>query len=136
MEAKMNALPKLIHAARIQPKGAGVRYLFLKQMEPSRFAWHEVLENGEVETSVSGLSVEEAIYKGRQHWKYEAFRTVICGFRYTLPERDEHGNNALFYQMAASYSSPNGIYFDEELGHNCFVHFASQEALTLWRKVK
>jgi len=56
---------------------------------------------------------------------------VNCGFRYTLPERDEHGYNALFHQMAASYATSNGVYFDEESGNNCFVNFASEEAKNL-----
>ena len=59
-----------------------------------------------------------------------------CGFRYTLPERDEHGLNALFNQMVASYSSSNGVYFEQELGHPCIVQNASIQARLLWKKLK
>ena len=121
-------LPKLIHIAVIQPH----RYLYLRQKDPHTFVWYD----GEKETTVSGITIAEAIQKARKWWKEDSFRTLNCGFRYTLPERDEHGCNALFYQMAASYSAPNGIYFDEDLGHNCIVNAASQEALGLWREMK
>lgn len=137
METK--TLPKIIHLARIQPQGGSVRYLFLRQQDPHRLMWYE--QNGpdandELETKISGSTIDDALQQARQKWKHDSFRTVICGFRYTLPERDEHGCNALFHQMVASYSSPNGIYFDEDLGHNCIVQFASQEARSIWERLK
>lgn len=54
--------------------------------------------------------------------------------RYSLPVRDEVGTNAFFWQMAKSYASSNGHYFDEEAGHMCYVDFASEEALEIWRR--
>lgn len=122
---------KLIHIASIQVNGRGKCYLFLREKDPQHFVWFD----GKQETEVSGITVEEALRLARKRWKADEFRTVMCGFRYTLPERDEHGLNALFCQMKESYASPNGVYFDTELGHNCFVNFASQEARDLCKQL-
>jgi hypothetical protein len=46
------------------------------------------------------------------------------------------GCKAFFWEMAKSYASYNGRYLDEELGHLCYVDFASQEALSIWRKIR
>lgn len=78
----------------------------------------------------------DAVEQARGRWKNDFFALLHCGFRYTLPTRDETGTNAHFRQMAQSYSAPNGHYFDEEVGHMCFVDFASQEALEVWRKIR
>lgn len=126
---------KIIHAARIDRGGPLPCYLLLKQVDLYHFVWMEKREEGEVKTPVFSKTVGEALRLAREHWKQHSFRTVNCGMVYTLPERDEHGMNALFYQMTASYSSPNGVFFDDEYGHNCFVNFASQEALRLWKTV-
>lgn len=131
-----NTFPKLIHAARKMIPGDRVRYLLLRQVDPSRFVWYIEKDQHEEATEVEGITIEEALRKARKQWQKESFRTVNCGFRYTLPERDEHGCNALFFQMIASYSSPNGVYFDEELGNNCFINFASMEARDLWQRLK
>lgn len=121
---------KLIHIACCFQRGKGKLYLFLRQMSPTQYVWFERQGDGsEIATNVSGETIEEAMRNAQYIWKNDSFRTIICGFRYTLPERDEHGGNALFYQMAASYATPRGAYFDDELGHNCFVQSASQEAL-------
>lgn len=129
-------LGKLIHAARIFTKGKW-NYLFLRKNGEGHFAWYEEIEpHKEVETPVAAKTIEEALRLAPKQWKNHSFNTLICGFRYTLPERDEHGINALFYQMAASYSSSNGIYYDEELGNNCFVQNTSEEALQLWQRMK
>lgn len=128
---------KLIHVGSIQVKGRGTVYLFLRQAAPSHYIWYQDGGEGQEEkTSVSGSTVTEAIRNARAYWKLDSFRTLNCGFRYTLPERDEHGENALFYQMAASYQSMNGIYFDEDRCHNCVVYFASQEARDLWQNLQ
>jgi len=124
--------PKLIHVACIYVQGKGKQYLFLRQIEPYHYIWfHEVSAKTENETTVWSATVEEAIISAYQVWKHQEIRTLHCGFRYTLPERDEVGTNALFHQMAASYASMNGIYFDEDLGSNCIVQFASIEARDL-----
>ncbi len=126
----VNTFPKLIHLAQIKPKGQ-VQYLLLKQVSLERFVWFA----NDSEQPVEGGSIGTAIRLARKHWRNDFFRTVICGFRYTLPERDEHGINALYYQMVASYRSANGVYYDDEAGHNCIVNFASQEALSLWKQL-
>lgn len=131
MTAADNKLSNLIHIAKI-----GQRYLFLRKIAPLHFAWFWSDKDGETATEVTATNAEEALRLARRQWRQEDFRTVGCGFRYTLPERDEHGMNALFCQMAASYQSPNGIYFDDELGGNCVVHFASQEARQLMMQLK
>ena len=88
------------------------------------------------EAGCSGTSLEEAIAAAKRHFANDFFSLLHCGFRYTLPIRDETGINANFRQMVLSYSSPNGRYFDDEVGHLCFVDFASQEALNLWKKIR
>lgn len=131
----MEKLKNLIHIGCIFKKG-GNRYLFLRKLDPHTFSWFEFENGEEVETPIRGIHIEEALQLANKHWKNEYFRTLICGFRYTLPERDEHGINALFHQMVASYSSLNGVYFDEEIGCNCFVQNASEEAKNLWKQLK
>jgi hypothetical protein len=133
----MEKKPKLIHVACIQEKNIGFVYLFLRQVNSGHYVWFkEEPASQEKETPISGATVEEAIQRARQFWKDNFFRTLICGFRYTLPERDEHGYNALFHQMVASYASMNGVYFDDELGHNCIVYNASNEARSLSEKLQ
>lgn len=130
---------KLIHVGKIEAKDPRGLYLFLRQISSEQFVWYQEIAHGEsqeIQTEISGLTINEALHKARRHWRHESFRTLNCGFRYSLPERDEHGCNALFHQMVASYSSSNGIYFDDDLGHNCIIHFASQEAWILWQKLK
>lgn len=127
---------KLIHVASVFEKGKWL-YLFLRKNRSDHFTWHQEVEpQKETETEISAQTVEEALRLAVRHWKNRSFRTLHCGFRYTLPERDEHGINALFHQMVASYSSSNGIYYDEELGNNCFVQNASDEAYQLWKRLK
>jgi len=128
---------KLIHIARIVGDDGQKRYLFLRKVESNRFTWFEEIKPGEeAQTDVSGPQIEEALRLAPRQWKKRFYTTLMCGFRYTLPERDEHGINALFHQMAASYSSMNGVYYDDELGNNCFVQNASNEALDLWQQLK
>lgn len=127
---------RLIHAAQILLKDQGLKYLFLRQVSPNQFAWFlEQRPGQESDTPISADQVEIAIHLARQQWNQDSFRLVGCGFRYSLPERDEHGQNALFYQMAASYSNPTGVYYDETLGHNCIVQFASAEARALLERL-
>lgn len=128
---------KLIHAARYFD-GKGIwHYLFLRRLSPVRYTWCEESPDGtESLTEIEAITPEEAMRLAAKHWKLRSFQNVNCGFRYTLPERDEHGINAFFHQMAASNSSMNGIYYDEELGNNCFVQNASDEAYRLWQRLK
>lgn len=130
-----NTNSKLIHIARVKSSSGIWEYLFLRKLETNRFTWflQTKQDSSIIETLVSGQTVEEAMRLAARHWKTDSFTNVNCGFRYTLPERDEHGINALFHQMAASSGSMNGVYYDEELGNNCFVQNASDEAFRLWR---
>lgn len=134
MEKEIAPPPKLIHIAFKRGKGKK-EWLFLRQLATDCFCWH--LENSSLEspTEVVAKNCSEAIKAAWLQWKTEELEMLMCGFRYSLPERDEHGINALFHQMAASYSSPNGIYFDVEAGFNCIVHNASSQALLLWKKL-
>lgn len=110
---------------------------FLRKVEPSKYVWFEENpKSEEIETPIAAQSVTEAIRLASAQWKEAYFQLLNCGFRYTLPERDEHGLNALFCQMVASYSSSNGVYFEEDLGHLCYVQNASIEAQKLWKHLK
>lgn len=129
--------PKLIHVARIQAQNKGKLYLFLRQIEAYHYVWFcEEKPGTEIETSIWGGTTDEALHAGYRAWQIDHIFPLNCGFRYTLPERDEVGTNALFHQMAASYSSSSGVYFDEELSSNCIVQFASIEARDLWKRLQ
>lgn len=117
---------KLIHVGR-----KGKKNLYLRQLGTLHFAW---FEEDDTPAGVEAPHAEEAIRLAFKKWR--GLHLLNCGFRYTLPERDEHGINALFHQMGASYESMNGVYFEEELGYNCIVQNASDEARELWRKLK
>lgn len=137
----MDKLKNLIHVGCFFGPYAKVTYLFLREVNPHTFTWYEQAgpeaeEDTETATALSAPTIEEALRIANYNLKSVDFRTINCGFRYTLPERDEHGINALFYQMIASYSSSNGVYFDEEIGCNCFVQNASEEARNLWKQLK
>lgn len=124
-----------IHAAKIYPD----QYILLnKDPEIPSFQWYFFRSHFDQTeaTGVKGVSIAEAIQQGYQYWETSYFRLLHCGFCYTLPERDEVGSNALFWQMALSYNAFNGRYFDDEVGHLCYVDFASEEALQLWKTLR
>lgn len=126
-----------MHAARIQGLNGKKRYLLLRQCGDRHYCWFELNDSeSDKQTPLASQTIEEALRLARPYWRSQAFCMVNCGFRYTLPERDEHGLNALFHQMVSSYSSSNGVYFDADIGNNCFVNFASQEARNLWETLK
>lgn len=127
---------QLIHIAFITPDEKGRKILYLRKKGPI-YSWNYVDSRGnEEESPVSTDTIEEAMREAAAYWKGSDFRTLQCGFRYNLPERDEHGINALFYQMISSYNSSNGVYFDEDLGHNCYVQNASLAARKIWEDLK
>lgn len=129
--------PKLIHIAKIAVQNQGPCLLLLRQIEPFRYIWFKENQPGvESETEIWGGTAEEAIREATKNWQLDEFQPVNCGFRYTLPERDEVGTNALFHQMASSYGSMNGVYFDDELSSNCIVQNASAEARLLWKRLQ
>lgn len=132
----MDRLAGLIHIAKITAADGSRKLVLLRKHSPHLFTWFlEENEQDEAETPVSGSTIEEAIRLANKYWKKDDITPLGCGFRYTLPERDEHGMNALFHQMVASYSSMTGVYFDEELGNNCFVQNASNEARNVWKRL-
>lgn len=109
------------------------QHLFLKKIDPGHFQWFQITNvlNHESATDCIAKTAALAIQDAYKKWGNQFFRLLHCGFCYSLPERDEVGCNAFFWQMAKSYASSNGRYFDEERGHLCYVDFASQEALAL-----
>jgi hypothetical protein len=123
-----------IHAATILLPRQGKKLLFLKRCSPDEYLWIFLGPEGETAAGVSAATAAEAIRLAATKWKHNSFRTINCGKRFTLPERDEHGAPALFSQMAASYLSPNGVYQDEDYG-TCIVTHASKEALFLLKTV-
>lgn len=119
----------IIHVAK-----AGSQILLLRKVSDHHFQWYEDTSKGEAETPFYGTSPREALALAKREWKASTFfRFVHCGKRFTLPERDEHGENALFHQMVQSLESINGTYLDEELGHACIVEDISIEARELYR---
>jgi hypothetical protein len=38
--------------------------------------------------------------------------------------------------MIASYATSNGVYFDDELGHQCIVREISQQAFDMWKRLE
>lgn len=131
-------MSKLVHVGVIHPCSQRTpKLLFLRQDSPAAYTWYQENEDHQEEsTSISASSAEEALRIAHLHWRADSFRPLICGFRYSLPERDEHGNNAWFYQMASSYASSNGVYFDEDLGYLCIVQNAPLMARNLWKKLE
>lgn len=127
--------PTLIHVAKIRLCGRP-HYLLLRQLAEERYVWFLEVQEREEATDIAATTAEEALRLARRHWSLHTYLTLGCGFRFSLPERDEHGINALFHQMAASYNTPNGVYFDLEVGHNCIVHAASSEARALYRRLQ
>jgi hypothetical protein len=132
----MNKLNNLIHIGKKISSHGRWQLVFLRKVSTHAYKWFEEEKEGsEKDTQIEASSMEEAIRIAYINWPEEDFSLINCGFRYMLPERDEHGINALFYQMVSSYSSLTGVYFDEILGNNCFVQNASSEARVLWKKL-
>ncbi|MGK5594895.1 MAG: hypothetical protein ACSNEK_06020 [Parachlamydiaceae bacterium] len=117
---------EIIHIGRINHR----KMLLLRKISDEQYGWFEESED---KPRVVGTTVEEAIRLAKQHWKMNSFCLLPCGYRFTLPERDEHGMNALFWQAVRSFDSVNGIYYDEDLGHNCIVHQIPLETQKLIR---
>jgi len=131
-------LGRLIHVAKCFPRHEGWKLLFLReQKEAGEFRWFiETSADTEEPTEVAAPLLEEALRLAHVYWRDQQFRCIRCGYRFTLPERDEIGTNALFHQMISSYSSFNGQYVDEDLGYPCIVREISQEAHRLWRSLE
>lgn len=126
----------LIHVATLNDEKGERKWLFLRQLEPAKYRWFLKEEGKEKATEIEAKDPLEAIRLARRHFAKQLFSPLLCGYNFTLPERDEHGNNALFYQMVKSVNSPTGIYFDEKLGHNCIVHQIPTKARRLYEELK
>ncbi len=132
----METAGKLLHAAKYFKDRHGWVLLLLRKTADQGCAWYEeVSDDAETPTGVIAENPEEALRLAYREWSRHSFRTIKCGYRFTLPERDEIGSNALIHQLIASFSVGNGVYFDEELGHQCIVRETSQEALDLWKRL-
>jgi hypothetical protein len=126
----LEQMSKLIHVAYKIGGHGRKQWLFLRELSHDCYSWFT--EDGK-KTDVAAVSIDRAIRFAWEKWKDQGLHMLMCGFKYTLPERDEHGMNALYHEMVASYSTPNGIYFDGKAGFNCIVQNASLEALSFWR---
>lgn len=122
----------LIHVAQIFDQGAP-RYLFLRKIDAHRFEW---FDDSNKSISISAANPEEAIRLAWREWNFKHFRPLGCGYRYTLPERDEHGTPATFSQMALSLANPTGTYYDPDLGHNCIVNLIPTTTRALYDTLK
>jgi hypothetical protein len=129
-------MPNLIHVACFDGESGKQEWLFMRRLEPKKYAWFWEKESGEAPTGIEASDTEEALRLARREWKEKAFTPLACGYRFTLPERDEHGNNALFYQMVKSLASPSGVYFDDEYGYNAIVHQIPLKAKEVYEKLK
>lgn len=99
-------IDSIVHVAT---DGKG-KVIFLRKGPQGSFQWGE--EGEEFDSLPKALEYA---------WK-ENFSLLLCGYKFTLPERDEHGTPALFEEMAKSLNSMTGVYFDEREGLNCIVH--------------
>lgn len=128
---------KLIHVGHYLGPNGRLVALYLRQ-EGNRFRWYEERGGEEVALDLSAETATEAIRLAAERFVDDDWRPLECGMRFNQSERDEHGSNALFHQMVASYSSSHieGNYFDEDTGHDCTVDQASEEALALWKRLQ
>lgn len=129
-------MSNLIHIAQIDSLNHSRIWLYLRHTEPQIYTWFQEINGKEEPTAISSSNIEEAIRLARREWQNQNFQPFMVGYRFTLPERDEHGNNALFYQMVKSLNSFNGVYFDEELGHNAIIHQIPLIAREIYEKLK
>lgn len=121
----------IVHIGRIFSEGLE-NYLFLKRCPSKQFQW----VRQEDPISQEFESLDRAFEFGWKEWKDNRFSPLACGYRFTLPERDEHGTPALFEEMAKSLNSMNGVFFHESLGHNCIVNQIPIKARRLYETIK
>jgi len=127
----------LIHIGKKVGSEGRSHYLFLRKVDSKGFVWFEVNRAfEEKETDCVAAEIPLAFTEARKKWHTDYFKLLHCGFRYSLPVRDEVGCNALFWEMVSSYSAPNGQFLDSASGQFYYVDNASDEALTLWRNLR
>lgn len=141
MDWKVNTI---IHIGYLQ-QGRCRIYLFLRKTDSERYLWQlakpQDTDSEPTEQEfpiVIADSVEEAIRLARREWNDPTsyWQNLECGFRFTLPERDEIGTPALFHQMVLSHKSSNGVYLDDELGCSCIVRDSPSQTLLLWKQLE
>lgn len=129
----------IIHIAYLQ-QGRRREYFFLRKTDAARYQWEKAEQYSEDQVKEPALiiadSVEEAIRLANRQWHSPPLQSLICGFRFTLPERDEIGTPALFHQMRRAYRVSNGVYLDEELGCSCIIHDAPSQTLALLKSLE
>ena len=95
----MDRTANLIHVAFLVSEKGRKSRLYLRKIHDRRYTWFEVDESfNETEAPIWSDTIENALCLAGTYWQRQSFRTLNCGFRYTLPERDEHGINALFWK--------------------------------------
>jgi hypothetical protein len=107
-------------------ENGGKKGLTLHKDADGLFRWY--LDN--VPTDIASAKAEDAVKQARKRYKEEHFRIHSCGNKFTLPERDEHGTPANYQEMMKSLRSMNGVFFDDQLGHNCIVREIPQVMLS------
>lgn len=98
-------------------ENGGKKWLTLHKEEDGLFRWY--LDN--MPTDIANTSAEASVKEARKRYREEHLKIHSCGNKFTLPERDEHGTPANFQEMVKSLRSMNGVFFDDQLGHNCIV---------------
>ncbi len=116
---------KIIHKARVNNK-----WIDLVEIEPAKYGWYE----GDRSLDLNAGSIPLAFSIARK--AFPDFLPIAAGYKYTLPERDEHGKEALYCEAVKSLESPNGVFFDEKAGHNVVVHLIPQKTIDLIRGQK
>ena len=116
---------KIIHKALVNNK-----WIDLVEIEPGKYGWYE----GEHSLDLNAASIPLAFVIARK--AYPDFNPIAAGYKYTLPERDEHGKEALYCEAVKSLESSNGVFFDEKAGHNVVVHLIPQKTIDLIRGLK
>lgn len=109
---------------------ANNNWIDLIEFEPGRYGWFV----GDRFLDIEASTISQAIQMARRD--FIDFKPISAGYKYTLPERDEHGKEAYYCDAVKSLASPNGIYFDEKAGHNAIVHLIPQKTIDLIRGKK
>ena len=133
---KTDVAGPLIHVGFVRRKGPKKTFLYLRQID-KQFSWFEENERGQEQaTHVSASSISQALRAAQRQWRDETFTPLHCGFRFTLPERDEIGRPAYFCEMVNSFKSMTGVYRDAKIDGNCIVQKPSSDALDLWHALE
>lgn len=117
---------KLIHLAE-----SDLGRLYLQETSEGRYQWFL----GGAPTGVEASSTEEAFRLATRRYAQNHFEPLQAGYKFTLPERDEHGAPALFIDMVRSLETPSGQYFDPASGHNYIVHQIPTRSRELYKNM-